>query len=77
MKMADTKTTEIKCPACNGIGYPKVMQPVRPGRKIYPPPARNVAVRDNRGGRKSTTPPEQIARRCWYSPGRALKSPAA
>ena len=47
MKMADTKTTEIKCPACNGIGYPKVMQPLRPGRKIYPPPARNVPVRDN------------------------------
>src|SRR5229473_7615040 len=33
---AGTKATEIKCPACNGIGYPVVMQPVQPGRKIYP-----------------------------------------
>lgn len=33
---AGTKATEIKCPACNGTGYPVVMQPVQPGRKIYP-----------------------------------------
>jgi len=33
---AGTKATEIKCPACNGTGYPMVMQPVQPGRKIYP-----------------------------------------
>ncbi len=33
-----TKPTESKCPACNGTGYPVVMQPVRPGRKIYSAP---------------------------------------
>jgi DnaJ-class molecular chaperone len=32
--------TEQECPACNGTGYPVVMQPVRPGRKIYPPPCK-------------------------------------
>ncbi len=37
---ADTKVTETKCPACNGTGYPVVMQPVRPGRKIYPAPCK-------------------------------------
>jgi len=33
---ADTKETETNCPACNGTGYPVVLQPVQPGRKIYP-----------------------------------------
>jgi hypothetical protein len=31
---------EQECPACNGTGYPVVMQPVRPGRKIYPAPCK-------------------------------------
>jgi DnaJ-class molecular chaperone len=34
-----TMTPKIKehtCPACNGTGFPVVMQPVQPGRKIYP-----------------------------------------
>src|SRR5882672_2913912 len=30
------KIKEHTCPACNGTGFPIVMQPVRPGRKIYP-----------------------------------------
>jgi DnaJ-class molecular chaperone len=30
------ESTEQKCPACNGTGYPSVKQPVQPGRKIYP-----------------------------------------
>jgi len=31
-------TEETICPACNGIGFPKVKQPAEPGRKIYPGP---------------------------------------
>jgi hypothetical protein len=30
--------TEIKCPACDGNGFPAVMGPIQPGRKIYPAP---------------------------------------
>jgi DnaJ-class molecular chaperone len=30
------KIKEHKCAACNGTGFPVVMQPVQPGRKIYP-----------------------------------------
>ena len=30
------KIKEHICPACNGTGFPVVMQPVQPGRKIYP-----------------------------------------
>jgi len=29
---------EVECSACEGTGFPKVKQPVQPGRKIYPPP---------------------------------------
>jgi hypothetical protein len=29
-------TSESKCPACNGTGYPVLTQPMQPGRKIYP-----------------------------------------
>jgi hypothetical protein len=25
-----------RCPACKGTGFPVVMQPVQPDRKIYP-----------------------------------------
>jgi hypothetical protein len=39
-KATDTKATEIKCPACNGTGYPVVVQPVQPSRKIYPAPCK-------------------------------------
>jgi len=31
-----TKIKERLCEACMGTGYPVVMQPVQPGRKIYP-----------------------------------------
>ena len=31
-----SKIKEHTCPACSGTGYPVVMQPVQPGRKIYP-----------------------------------------
>jgi DnaJ-class molecular chaperone len=30
------KIKEHTCPSCNGTGFPVVMQPVKPGRKIYP-----------------------------------------
>ncbi len=33
-------TRETKCEACNGTGFPKVKQPTKPGRKIYPAPCR-------------------------------------
>ena len=31
-----SKIKEHTCVACNGTGFPVVMQPVQPGRKIYP-----------------------------------------
>ena len=31
-----SKIKEHTCVACNGTGFPAVMQPVQPGRKIYP-----------------------------------------
>jgi DnaJ-class molecular chaperone len=31
---------EIKCPACNGTGFATVMQPLQPGKKIYPAPCK-------------------------------------
>jgi DnaJ-class molecular chaperone len=40
MKKASTLPTEIKCPECNGTGFPVVTQPVQPGRKIYPVPCK-------------------------------------
>jgi DnaJ-class molecular chaperone len=30
------KIEEHTCKACNGTGFPVVMQPVQPDRKIYP-----------------------------------------
>ena len=32
--------TETECPKCDGTGFPKVKQPVQPGRKIFPPPCK-------------------------------------
>jgi DnaJ-class molecular chaperone len=29
-------STEVKCSACDGTGFPTVAQPAQPGRKIYP-----------------------------------------
>jgi DnaJ-class molecular chaperone len=36
MKKSVAPPAEHECPACNGTGFPVVMQPVRPGFKIYP-----------------------------------------
>jgi DnaJ-class molecular chaperone len=33
-------STEVKCSACDGTGFPMVRQPAQPGRKIYPPPCK-------------------------------------
>jgi DnaJ-class molecular chaperone len=30
------KIKEHTCPKCNGTGFPVVMKPMKPGRKIYP-----------------------------------------
>jgi DnaJ-class molecular chaperone len=30
-----TKPAELKCPACNGTGYPAVKQPAELSRRIY------------------------------------------
>jgi DnaJ-class molecular chaperone len=40
MRKPPANPNEQECPACNGTGYPVVMQPVRPGRKIYPAPCK-------------------------------------
>jgi DnaJ-class molecular chaperone len=41
LKAAPVRTAEHKCPKCNGTGFPVVMQPVKPGRKIYPARCQN------------------------------------
>jgi DnaJ-class molecular chaperone len=33
-------STELKCSACDGTGFPMVAQPAQPGRKIYPLPCK-------------------------------------
>jgi hypothetical protein len=44
MKKSKSKevSAEVKCPACDGTGFPNVKQPVQPGRRIYTAPARNA-----------------------------------
>ena len=39
LKAADA-LQEIKCPACDGTGFPKVKQAVEPGRRIFPAPCK-------------------------------------
>ena len=34
---SNAATAEIKCPACDGSGFPAVAQPAKPGRRIFPP----------------------------------------
>jgi hypothetical protein len=40
MRKPPANPTEQECPTCNGTGYRVVMQPLRPGRKIYPAPCK-------------------------------------
>jgi len=37
MKKPPDEPTELRCPACDGTGFPKVTKAPPPGRKIYPP----------------------------------------
>jgi DnaJ-class molecular chaperone len=39
----NSKDVEIRCDACDGRGFPSVMQPLQPGRKVYPAPCRKCA----------------------------------
>jgi transcription elongation factor Elf1 len=41
MRKPSVKPTEHKCPACNGTGFPMVMQPVKPSSRIYPVQCKN------------------------------------
>jgi DnaJ-class molecular chaperone len=42
MKYSKSKdvSTEVKCAACDGTGFPSVAQPAQAERKIYPPPCK-------------------------------------
>jgi DnaJ-class molecular chaperone len=33
---AEDRLPEVECSLCGGTGFPKVKQPGRPGRRIYP-----------------------------------------
>jgi DnaJ-class molecular chaperone len=37
---SDDASTEVKCSGCDGTGFPRVAQPAKPGRKVYPPPCK-------------------------------------
>jgi DnaJ-class molecular chaperone len=36
---------EKRCPACDGTGVLAAIQPVQPGRKLYPPPCKECGGR--------------------------------
>jgi DnaJ-class molecular chaperone len=40
---SEEASAEVKCPACEGTGFPKVKQPAQPGRRIYPAPCQKCA----------------------------------
>jgi hypothetical protein len=42
---AKEPVAEVECSACNGTGFPKVKQPVQPGRKYIHRPAIGVSER--------------------------------
>src|ERR1700726_227239 len=43
MKKPLAEPTELRCPACDGTGFPKVTKTVPPGRKIYPAPCKECS----------------------------------
>jgi DnaJ-class molecular chaperone len=43
MKQLPANSTELKCPACDGTGFPKVTKAVPPGHKIYPAPCKECS----------------------------------
>src|ERR1035437_6206540 len=62
MKNLESKqvSTETRCPACDGKGFPTVTQPKQPGRKIYPAPCKQCLGKGNKG---RITPANPIKRR--------------
>jgi hypothetical protein len=40
MRKKPEKRLQLRCPSCGGTGFPVVMQPTQPGRKIYPAPCK-------------------------------------
>jgi transcription elongation factor Elf1 len=59
MRKPSVKPTEHKCPACNGTGFPTVMQPVKPSHKIYPIKCKNC------GGKGRIAGPPTEAQPVW------------
>ena len=43
MKKLSAKPIELRCPSCDGTGFPKVTKAVPPGRKIYPAPCKECS----------------------------------
>ena len=39
----NSKEVEIRCDACDGRGIPSAVQPLQPGRRVYPAPCRKCA----------------------------------
>jgi hypothetical protein len=67
---------EMKCDTCNGTGFQVVMQPVQPGKKIYPLTLQEVRGQGrNKKGRQLMALPFQKLRMFGkYSPvGRSLR----
>jgi len=68
---AEDKLPEVKC---HGTGFPKVKQPVQPGRRIYPAPCKECAGKGRvasprtwRGGRSNSSCRQAPWREHWGS----------
>ena len=46
-------TTDIRCEACDGTGFPKVKQPAKPGKRIYPAPCKGCGGKGRVRGRRN------------------------
>jgi DnaJ-class molecular chaperone len=53
MKRDKEPVAEIKCPACDGTGFPNVKQPVEPGRRVFPAPCRECPGKGRTGSMRS------------------------
>jgi DnaJ-class molecular chaperone len=45
MKTRVANPNEQRCPACDGMGVLAAIQPVQPGRRMYPPPCEECGGR--------------------------------
>jgi DnaJ-class molecular chaperone len=45
LKTRVANPTEQRCPACDGTGVLAAVQPVLPGRRLYPPPCKECGGR--------------------------------